>query len=55
MLEEVQWMGSEAKLEAEGEEKGEYGNEEDRISIVRGPKADVSQAGALYPWQAQGP
>jgi hypothetical protein len=47
-------VGPKAELEAEGEEKGEYGNEEDRIGIVGGSKADVAQAGALDPWQAQG-
>ena len=42
-------MGSEAKLEAEDKKSGEKNDEKSCIDLVRGPKADVSQAGALYP------
>ena len=48
-------MGSDTKLEAESEENGEHGDEKGCVDIVRGPKADIVQAGALYSLQAQGP
>ncbi len=48
-------MNPEAKLEAEGEENGEHADQKDCVDIVSGPKADIAQAGALYPWQAQSP